>query len=247
MKLSLPKITLVTINTIDPELSIKALEYSSNKIKFNKNILITANCQIKTKNIEIINIDPLDIKGYSHFILRKLHEYITTDFCLVIQSDGFVINPNLWSNEFLNYDYIGAPWPDDADWIARQSMNFQEKYIQNLKNGIGRVGNGGFSLRSKNLLALTAMAPFHENMHPEDNYFAIHYLDYFRGKGIKFAPVEVAARFSLENPIKEVAYNFKNSFGFHGKLNRSQLQYINELTQPDLNIFQKIKHYFVKH
>ena len=30
---------------------------------------------------------------------------------MLIHSDGYVINPSAWRDDFLDYDYIGAPWP----------------------------------------------------------------------------------------------------------------------------------------
>ena len=30
---------------------------------------------------------------------------------MVQDIDGHIVNPHLWTNEFLKYDYIGAPWP----------------------------------------------------------------------------------------------------------------------------------------
>ena len=56
---------------------------------------------------------------------------------LIIQHDGFILNHKAWDNEFLNYDYIGAP----VYWMG---------------NKLIEVGNGGFSLRSKKLLKIIA-------------------------------------------------------------------------------------------
>ena len=30
---------------------------------------------------------------------------------LTIWTDGFIVHPEMWRDEFLKYDYIGAPWP----------------------------------------------------------------------------------------------------------------------------------------
>ena len=62
---------------------------------------------------------------------RLLPNIIKTEFMLGIHDDGFVINPNLWTDQFLKYDYIGAPWSHTIPYYG-------QKY---------RVGNGGFSLR----------------------------------------------------------------------------------------------------
>ena len=65
---------------------------------------------------------------------------------------------------FFDYDYIGAPWPN---------------------NFVNRVGNGGFSLRSKKFLELTAKIPYnkigHKEFDAEDfSFFAMSPLRVFK-------------------------------------------------------------------
>jgi len=60
--------------------------------------------------------------------------------CLLVQPDGFVINPDKWDNQFFEYDYIGAPW----EQVPHSYLDPWGKPH--------RVGNGGFSFRSKKLL-----------------------------------------------------------------------------------------------
>jgi hypothetical protein len=38
-----------------------------------------------------------------------------TEFAILVHEDGFIVNPECWSDEFLKYDYIGAPWPIPND------------------------------------------------------------------------------------------------------------------------------------
>jgi hypothetical protein len=45
------------------------------------------------------------------------------------------------------------------------------------------------------------------------------YYDYFIANNCKYAPVEVAMKFSLESRIPECEYNLNNCFGFHGRGN----------------------------
>lgn len=139
---------------------------------------------------------------YSRFILFELWRYITTDFVLLVQYDGYVLRPELWSDEFFQYDFIGAPWIPNTHYTP------QGQEI--------RVGNGGFSFRSKKLL----MA-FHElglkftdggkGFAHEDGQICNYYRKELEDYGIKFAPVEVAARFSTELTVPETT----ESFGFH--------------------------------
>lgn len=72
--------------------------------------------------------DGMDYYEYNRFVLNSLWAYINTPFALIVQADGYGLNSENWSEEFLAFDYIGAPWPDLC------------------------VGNGGCSLRSKRFL-----------------------------------------------------------------------------------------------
>lgn len=68
-------------------------------------------------------------------------DYVDTDYCLIIHDDGFIVNPHLWTDDFLKYDYIGAPW--------YLGINRGLTWLQDRHN---LVGNGGFCIRSKKLM-----------------------------------------------------------------------------------------------
>lgn len=195
--------------------SVKALAYSSLEINFKQIIFISPKVEDKEtlyqiEKLGIIHheIPPLDWIGYNNFILKSLYDYISTDYCLIIQWDGFVLNPHLWTNEFLQYDYIGAKWHyshlKGCRWLFPEVK--QRAYL-NL------VGNGGFSLRSKKLLQETKLAPFECNG-PEDAYICNNYYDYFKTKGINFGTPEVADKFSRE---MNHSLAWDSVFGFHGE------------------------------
>jgi hypothetical protein len=40
--------------------------------------------------------------------------HVDTEFAILVHEDGFIVNPECWSDEFF-YDYIGAPWPIPND------------------------------------------------------------------------------------------------------------------------------------
>lgn len=145
-------------------------------------------------NVEFVAIEPLDgIDAYSTFMLTELTKFIKTSHVLVTQWDGYIAHPDLWKAEFLDYDYIGAPWyhrPVDVS-----------------------VGNGGFSLRSKRLLdtVKTLTLPPHQ---PEDSTICIHLRDELSNNhGIRFAPLPLAQQFSCEYGP------YRPAFGFHGMHN----------------------------
>jgi len=126
-------------------------------------------------------------------MIQDLVNYVDTDFALCTQWDGFIVNNEMYSDEFFNYDYIGAVW----DWNDEKS-----------------VGNGGFSLRSKRFLEESSQLPI-KNFHPEDVALCRVYRNLLVEKGIKFAPKEIARRFSFEgNSLVGHKWNGQ-TWGFH--------------------------------
>lgn len=81
--------------------------------------------------------------------------------------------------DFLQYDYIGAPW--DPSWFAFSKVDF--------------VGNGGFSLRSRSkILALLASMPYNRNI-PEDVWYGLN----LRRVNGSVAPMNIAKTFAVES------------------------------------------------
>ena len=109
MKKDLP-IDLVIVNCLDQQEAVKTLNYCKRYFNFNNSILFSDKNTENNKN-QFIKIEKINnISEYNNFML-KIGEYIESDFALVVQDDGHIVNPNNWSDEFLAYDYIGAPWP----------------------------------------------------------------------------------------------------------------------------------------
>jgi hypothetical protein len=186
--MELPNVTLVGVTDRDHEGTLEAIKRSMEQIEF--------------ADVQLIMPKLGSSDGYSRFVLYELHKYIRTDFALLVQHDGYVTNPDEWTDEFLEYDYVGAPWPPATHYTPR---------------GIeARVGNGGFSLRSKKLLnAFNELSlPFTDNgtgFYHEDGQICNYYRKELEDYGIKYAPVELAARFSTELQVPETV----ESFGRH--------------------------------
>ncbi len=211
--LNLPTITLVSIDCVNAIESVSALRYSARNIEFKESILLT-NENIQVAGIRTIQIDKLhSVNEYNDFVLR-LNEYIDSDYILLIQADGYVLNADHWSNDFLLFDYIGASWPNEQSWIDRQ----EAKYY--MRGNWNRVGNGGFSLRSRRFLELSANFKTCAG-YGEDNFLCVINHDYMVDNGIKFAPVELAEKLSRENNLQDWTnpgiHDPNISFGFHGK------------------------------
>jgi hypothetical protein len=208
-KLNLNNVTLVAIdgrsnkNILD--ILISAAKCASKNIKF-KNIKIISGERNPPliDGIEFYHKKISSIKQYNEFILKGLINYIDTEYCIIYQSDGFIIDSNNWREEFLEYDYIGAPW-NDAEW-----------------NHGNRVGNGGFSLRSKKLLKQISLIENLDYTVAEDLQICVNHKDNLELNGIKFCPPQLASFFSVEHQT-EFNSNTEKSFGFHGSENSHEL------------------------
>lgn len=196
--LNLPQVTLCCVDTRHPSIALGAMRHCMAQVDFGAALLITsAQHQLDgiPPGLKIVAVDHVNsIEAYSRFLLKELAQYITTSHVLIVQWDGYILDAEKWADDFLNVDYIGATWPQYKD--------------------LHRVGNGGFSLRSRKLLnALTD--PKIEPHHPEDVCIARTYRHRLeREWGIKFADEMMANRFSVErNQVHG------STFGFHGLSN----------------------------
>lgn len=190
--LELNQVTLVSVTSIRIPETIKALKISSSKIKF-ASIKLFTDVEVEAEGIEVIKVPKMDIVGYNKFVIYELNNYIDTQYALQIQSDGYIVNPEMWQDQFLEYDYIGAPWDFlDAPW----SFDKEGNKI--------KVGNG-VSLRSKKVLEIPSKfnmewIPHHGNYN-EDAQICIWNRELFISNGVKFAPFEVAKYFSHEEKL----------------------------------------------
>lgn len=204
-KQNLSNVTLIAVACTKINDTIHALRESMKGLQFADAILIThEKLSLDSLGIKVININKLNYKEYNEFVAYKLAPYIKTDYALLVQNDGYVLRPEKWDPEFLKYDYIGAPWAPNVHF-TNEGVNV-------------RVGNGGFTLRSKKLLNILndLKLPFTDNdtgFWHEDGLICAYYRKQLEDAGIKFAPVDVAARFSHETDCKESVYK---PFGFHG-------------------------------
>lgn len=222
LKINLKNTTLVSISSINIEQTLLSLVITNFYADFERILLFTS-AEIEQQylrlfpQLEIIKIEPLkNVFEYSRFVIKELNQYIESDYCLITQYDGFILNPEKWDQNFLNYDYIGAPWPEKLSIISQANQ-----VVGSLDLSKNRVGNGGFSLRSKKFLELSAQLDF-DNLNfqcKSEDILICHYLyEYFIDHAIKFAPLDLAVKFSFEEIIKEYPQiTWKDTFGFHGK------------------------------
>lgn len=218
--LHLKNVTLLALAATDFDGTINALVKSQEAIRFAAAKLITPvkpadlPAEVQWEECPPLRLRAPGIDDYSHYCIYDLWRHVETEHALVVQADGYVVNPGRWSMEFLEYDYIGAPWP------VSESAYLDPFGVHQ------RVGNGGFSLRSHRLLTVPKEtdviwnvndSDFYKHMDAgllhEDGNICVHNRHVFEAAGCRFAPVEVAVRFSQEHYVPEM--EGIEPFGFH--------------------------------
>ena len=144
-KLKLPNVTLAAMTSVKLYETIRALTYSMQGIEFGEVVLITHRKPFSLpKGITYKHTSKLtDIDCFNYKMVYELGDYINTDYVLLVHYDGFVVHPEMWREEFLQYDYIGSPWP-----IPKPGT---QHCYHDIYGNLCRVGNS-VSLRSKRLL-----------------------------------------------------------------------------------------------
>ncbi|MFH1603278.1 MAG: DUF5672 family protein, partial [Pseudomonadota bacterium] len=197
-KIRVENTTLCIVDCLNHLLAERALRLCMAGCAFDRVKFLTDR-PLALPGVDTIVIRPIRSSAeYSRFMVKDLLPYVETEYALIAQWDGYIVNPQAWSPEFLLFDYVGARW-DDA---LRRKQDHHN------------VGNGGFSLRSRALLQ-ALQDPAIEPSHPEDTAICRVYRSYLEDRhGIVFAPDHVADRFSFEH-IEQPAL----PFGFHGITN----------------------------
>lgn len=189
--LELPQVSLVLLTNRDFEGAKKAIDKSCEGINFGAvKIIWDEKCN--------------SIDKWNEKMIKELPMYIDTTHAMIIHQDGYIINPELWREEWLTYDFIGAPWPLPQD---NYSYLDEEGELQ-------RVGNS-VSLRSKKLMDLAATRDVLHRYgnNNEDGHICCWNRKWLESQGCKFAPLEVAVRFSKEHEIPE--NKDLKTFAFH--------------------------------
>jgi tetratricopeptide (TPR) repeat protein len=192
----LPQVTLCAIDCVNPVLALRALDISLQQCRFGDAVFLSDSAdRYQLPGCRMVSIPRIDSRAdYSRFVIKELGEHFRTSHVLVVQWDGYVLNGNAWREEFLDYDYIGAPWRFHTDGH--------------------RIGNGGFSLRSRRLLDALS-DPAVTELDPEDEAIGRRYRPLLEQcHGVRFPPESLARNFSFESlePLGP-------PFGFHGLFN----------------------------
>jgi hypothetical protein len=180
-----------------------------------------------TSRIKKINIkvDNLTVAEYSElFYDEEFYNCIPTEMFLIFQTDSIILKENRENiYQFMNYDYVGAPWPDNMGIL-----------------GVMGVGNGGLSLRRKSKMvsllkykniAITKNTDYKYGKYiAEDQFFNGYYIDQV---AVKKPSKEFAKQFSVECIFYEKPFGIHKIWGFPHCMNKNNFEYLYN-TYPDI-------------
>jgi hypothetical protein len=177
----------------------------------NNELEIYKNRIVKLVNL---NVDNLTNRQYNQIMKCKyFYDNIETEIFLIFQIDSLIIkeNKNI-INEFLNYDYVGAPWKNE------------------------KVGNGGLSLRKKSkiLEIIEKVDPdFKKN---EDEYFSLQNV-----VDLYCPSYTNAQQFSVETVFNKAPFGVHNCYNYLDNDEWSYLtnKYPDLITLRELNTIKK--------
>jgi hypothetical protein len=199
MKLRLPSVTLICVDGVNAQRAVNVLEHCKSLVDFGAVKLLT---HFETGYEHEVKIMPLkSLIAYSVFCLTELHKYFDTSHVLIVQRDGWILNPQSWNNDWLQYDYIAPLFVQHDD-----------------------VGSGGFSLRSKKIMEGAAKryrawdgtdADAHLLQNTigsyEDGVLSLQ----MKYDGYKYAPLDEAGKF-CQAGNRNTQYYHPHPLGFHG-------------------------------
>ena len=157
---------------------------------FVENLLETEFSQdVQRISLESLGVE--DLVGHDSYsklmISREFTQKIPTETFLVFQTDS-MINPSQKDLlcEFIEYDYVGAPW------------------------STGLVGNGGFSLRKRSkMLEIIEKSPYESGN--EDMFFALNALRL----GFNVPSALFARSFAVETLLSQTFFGVHRVWGYH--------------------------------
>jgi hypothetical protein len=196
--LALPDVTLLAVTDVAIAATARALAESQRGVAFAEVLFLSSAPPPPDTPATWRPIEPIRSRDrYSRFMLHSLIDHFATSHVLCVQWDGYVLDPAGWDPAFLDYDYIGAPWPHFGDGMA--------------------VGNGGFSLRSRRLVEACTTLPI-PDVAEDVAICRVHRQRLESDFGLRFAPEAVARRFAFERAVPT-----GHEFGFHGGFNMVDL------------------------
>lgn len=207
-KLDLSSVTLFCADCYDAARVVPIIERCKSLCNFGAVKLMTS-CDLDYEHV--VKIKPLTSHVmYSVWMVKKAYTFVDTEHMLVVQHDGWILNPDVWNPSWLSYDYLSP------------------LFIHNHQINALSVGQGGFSFRSRRLMEWIAnRAPAWDETPAgtdhtqamlgsyEDGVISLVYRHAALAAGFKYASPEEASKFGQGGQC-DPAYYVRRPFGFHG-------------------------------
>lgn len=206
--LRLPNVTLIAVETLVHELAHATILDCVGKVDFGEVLIYTDQPEkLAIPGARVHSVPNWSHKDqYMHFFHCNACDPVKTDYVLFLEWDAGLCDATMWREEFLQFDYLGAPW-----WYT---------------DGDGKplpapfnVGNGGFSLRTMRLMKFVKEK---QQRYPaiSDNQLCREYGPQIIKEGnFNWAPIEMANDFAFEGFDRLGLANTLLHFGFHSTIN----------------------------
>ena len=150
------------------------------------------------RDVQLISLEVDNLSPLAHNELMCTHwlwQRAAAEHVLIFQTDALLLRRGV--DEFLRWDYIGAPWRTDDLWCVG-------------KPHLMEAGNGGLSLRSR-ARTLETLDRFGYSRGQSEDVF---YVEHLPKAGGKLAPRAEATRFAVESDWA-AEYDETPPLGFH--------------------------------
>lgn len=174
--------------------TLRVLRYCESLAPWSAKVLFTVSNPEhypKTEHgLRVIQIPEFEWNQWQIFVGKTISSFLTGyAWSLRVDEDGFPVEPSLWHEGFMDYDYVGSPWPHS-----------------------GLVGSGGCALSSHVFNHAVGQLPWYDGKDNFDEFVCRVHRQKMLELGIKFAPPEVAIKFCTESTDQK-----EKSFAFHGR------------------------------
>ena len=120
--INLPNVTIIAVSSIEIERTIRALQYSCRGINFGEVKFVTHE-DVNPDGITIHKVPRINSSDeFSKITIYDLPKYVNTEYCILVQYDGFIVHPEQWTDEFLNYDWIGPLWTIGHNYFDKNEL-----------------------------------------------------------------------------------------------------------------------------
>ena len=220
MRLDLSNVTLVTIDDLkdNPTKSnirytilSKVIEYAKTHIDFHDIKLLTPlNGFSTTFN---------NITDYSKWIIKELPFIIESDYYLIIQWDGFIVNPMNWLIQWFDYDYIGGGHIlQNGGFSFRKAETMRRVSDISILNSFGKTENTELYWLNEDCYYEYFFEHSAKNLHIVDNRFNAGWYEYLQSNNLVFKTPYVLDTVYADCDSNKFSSFFRydsNSFGWH--------------------------------